>query len=1043
MNLIDFSVKRPIGIIAAVIIVVMFGIINLFRIPIQLTPDVEQPVIEITTTWPKASPYEIEREIINRQEEVLQGIEGLTKITSQSKTGVGTIQLEFDINQDMDKAFRLVDNRMGRVSDYPIDSDEPIIDSASSEDSPIAWIVLKPIDKNINITQCRDFANDVIKEELERIQGVARINVFGGEEVEMQLIVDPTNLAFYKITIGELIDILNSADISVSAGDISEGKRRYIIRTEADFSSIERINNVVIKSEVDNFGKLERVKVSDIAKVKLGYKERDSIIRHQGEPVIAINSIRDAGTNVIEVMEKLQKGIDRLNDTVLKDNNLYLIKVYDETIYIKSAIDLVQSNIIVGGSLAILILLLFLRSMPALIIISISIPISIIGSFVAMAALGRSINVISLAGLAFAVGMVVDAAIIVLENIYRRFEEKKEDIKRSAIDGTKEVWQAIFVSALTTVMVFIPILTMEVEIGQLFRDIAVAISVAVVLSLLVAVTLIPSLSAFLLKKDIKINIKNKFLDKIDNIARSISSKILSFVELTIKHKKRSVITVLTLTSATIFATFILLPKLEYLPEGNRNFVFGVIMPPPGYNLDTTTGIAKNIEQVAKPHLHKIDNQLQEDAIEPKIDNFFFVARENVSFTGATALNPSNAAKLIPILSRPIFKEPGTFGFMTQPSIFGRNISSGRIIEVDISGSDLEEILKVASSAIVDLIQILPLDQGNQFRPNPGLELGFPEIRVIPNDVLLADNGLTPFDLATSIRVFNDGFRVKEITVENKIIDLTVKGLDNSIKRTQDVGTLPIITKQGKIVPVNSLAEVKLTASPMEILHKNKTRTVTIEVRPSTFMPLEVAIEIINQNVIDKYKSNPDYKNIDIRLSGTADKLTIAWDEIVDDLIVAIIIVYLVMAILFNNFLYPLVILFSVPIAAFGGILGLATLNIFTYQALDMLTMLGFVILIGIVVNNAILIVHNTNQNLNIRNMSMDEAIYTATKLRIRPIFMSSLTSVFGMLPLVLFPGAGSELYRGLGSVVVGGLALSAVLTLIIVPAMLTLFKKEK
>jgi HAE1 family hydrophobic/amphiphilic exporter-1 len=306
-------------------------------------------------------------------------------------------------------------------------------------------------------------------------------------------------------------------------------------------------------------------------------------------------------------------------------------------------------------------------------------------------------------------------------------------------------------------------------------------------------------------------------------------------------------------------------------------------------------------------------------------------------------------------------------------------------------------------------------------------------------VRLADNEMSATDLGLTVDAFNDGLRVVEITVDGKRIDLTLKGPQDNVKETQGIGEIPVVTPEGKILPTTSLAHIEVTSGPTEILHLERVRTVTLEIRPAPNLPLEAAMEIVRNKVMVPLEKQGLPTGIEMGLSGTSDELTKTWDAIVLNLILAVIIVYLVMAVLLESFLYPFIILLSVPLATAGGVVGLALLNLITFQPLDMLTLLGFIILVGIVVNNAILIVHQTLFHIRIEEMDVSESITEATRNRIRPIFMSTLTSVFGMLPLVLFPGAGSELYRGLGSVVVGGLALSAMLTLIIIPPLLTVF----
>jgi len=1040
MTLTRLSIERPIAIVAAVLMVVMFGLVALEAIPIQLAPDVNRPIISIHTEWPSAAPAEIEREITNRQEEVLKGIDGLAEITSQSRQGQSRIQMTFDVDTNMDKALLLVSNRLDRVTGYPDEADEPTLSTAGSEDSPIAWFIVTRQEGNERpIHQYGDFIEDIVQERIERVNGVAEVTIYGGSEREIQIIVRPELIAEYRLTIGDVVDALRRANTSISAGDVEEGKRRYVVRTEGELNTLENIRRVVLRSDEDTAtGRLARVTVNDVAEVQFSYKEPNHSIRMLGLSAMAFNAKREVGANVIETMNRIEEAVNELNAFEIPNAGLELQQVYNETVYINSAISLVRQNIWVGGTLAAIVLLVFLRSIRATLVVSLAIPVSVIGSFVAMAALGRSINVISLAGIAFAVGMVVDAAIVVLENIYRLREQGKP-AKMAAYEGTRQVWGAVFVSALTTVMVFIPILVMQLEVGQLFRDIAVAISVSVLLSLLVSATVLPALASRLLPgASSGSEISRLHIPLIDSLAMLFVRAVLAFVRAVTRSRLLAASVVILVTAAAALGTWKFLPKLEYLPEGNRNLMFGIIIPPPGYNLGTMTEMAKRIEESTKPHWATETGPESAPGEPPKIDRFFFVATRSSTFLGAAAIEPRRAAELKPVLAEPVFREPGTFGLISQLSIFGRGFGGGRKIELDISGPDLEAILQVAGRATGKIFQILPRQDGNQFRPNPGLELGAPEVRVLPDRLRLADSRVTAVELAQAIDAFNDGLRVAEVTVGNERLDLMLKGPEGNVAQTQGIASLPVVTPSGQILPTSSLAEVILTAGPTEIRHRERFRTITLEIVPRPNLALEEALEMVDREVTQALLQEGVPPGVKIQVSGTADKLTETWDAMVIDLLLAVAIVYLVMAVLFESFIYPLVMLLSVPLAAAGGVAGLSILNLFVLQPLDMLTLLGFVILIGIVVNNAILLVHQTLYHLRSDGMSAGEAIAEATRNRIRPIFMSTLTSVVGMLPLVLFPGAGSELYRGLGSVVVAGLSLSAALTLLIVPPLLSL-----
>jgi len=1039
MNLIQASIHRPIAVIAVVVMVIMFGWVALQRIPIQMTPDVRQPVIIVDTSWPGASPLEVEREIVNRQEDVLKGIERVRKIESRARTGRSDVTLEFSPSQNMDRALLLVANRLDRVSGYPEEADEPTLRTSGTDDNAIAWFILTRAEGNErDMITYGDFLEDVVQERIERIPGISGVNIFGETEREMRIIVDPERLAQFRLTVSDVVDRLRAENASISGGDVEEGKRRYVVRTEGDFTNVDQVYDIVLRSDADlGDGRIGRVTVRDIALVELDYKKAQALPHKFDDRAMAFNMTREQGANVLVVMEQVHATIRDLADGALRNVGLMVENVYDETLYVNSAINLVQQNILIGGLLAAAVLMLFLRSWRPTLVVSLAIPVSVIGSFVAMAALGRSLNVISLAGIAFAVGMVVDAAIVVLENIYRL---RQEGLSRSeaAHKGAAQVWPAVLVSSLTTVMVFIPILIMELEAGQLFRDIAVAISVSVMLSLLVSVTVIPALASRLLVGSAAEGNNVFKLPIVDDFAHKFVAFWQGFTRMVVRSKLRAIAVVAVITIAAGAFTAIFAPKLDYLPTGNRNFVFGFVNVPPGYNLDEVSAITERIAARTRDLWAPVSGPEPAADGSPKFERFMRVPFSGRAFVGGTAVDPNRAAELGPIIEEAAAQEPGTRAFARQPSLFGRSIGSGRTIDLDIRGNDLQTIYDTAGDVFRRLQQVVPFSEGHRTRPIPSLTLSAPEVRVEPDRTRLADNGLSARSLGQSVDAFNDGVRIAEITVEGKRIDLTLMGPQDMVDETQGIGALPVVTRDGRIVPVEGLANVRITSGPTEIRRADRARTVTLQITPNAQTPLQAALEMIEEEVVGPMEAEGLPDGISFHLTGTADKLIETWNEMVIDLLLAVVIVYLVMAVLFESFIYPLIILLTVPIAAAGGIAGLVALNFWTNQPLDMLTMLGFVILTGIVVNNAILLVHQTLYHIREDGMSADDAIMQATQNRVRPIFMSTLTSVFGMLPLVVFPGAGSELYRGLGSVVLGGLSLSAVLTLAVVPPMMSI-----
>lgn len=1022
MDLIRGSIERPVAVMAVVLMALLFGVLALLRIPIQLVPEVTKPVITVATNWPGAAPIEVEKEIITRQEDALRGLENLEEMQSTAQRGSGSISLEFAVGTDLDKALMLVGNRLDRVTNLPAEAGSPTLSTSGSEDNPIAWFALTPIVADgPPLATYRDFVVDVVKERLERVPGIAQVNINGGAAREIQIIVDPQRLAALRLTPAEVLDRLRRETISISAGTVDEGKRRYVVRVDADHNSLASIRAMVLRT--DGTG---TVTVGDVAEVRMGFKETDARIRYRGEDAITLNATRESGANVIAVMKGVRAAVAELDSGPLPHVGLRMRLLYDETVYINSAIKLVTSNIWQGGLLAALVLLLFLRSSRATLVVALAIPVSVVASFVAMAATGRSLNVISLAGFAFAVGMVVDAAIVVLENIFR-LRQQGMPIAEAAWKGAKQVWGAILVSSLTTVMVFTPILVMELEIGQLFRDIGVAISVAVMLSLLVAVTVVPALANALLTAPPRPLLR---LPGIDHLGRGFVALVMGVARLTVGRIWLGVSVAAAVSVVALILAWSALPKMEYLPEGNRNLIIGNMQPPPGYNLATSMGIGANAEAIARPLWEGSEGK------PPIIQNFFFIARPGSNFMAASHVDDTKAAILKPLLSKAVFSEPGAFGFVTQPSIFGRGIGGARAVSLDVSGGELSEILAVAQKAAQRIDKVLPRKDGHQLRPRPGLELGAPELRLLPDRAALARAGLDARSFATGVDVFNDGVEVTEVMIDGRRLDLMLRGPADGVANTQGIGQLPVVTRNGMVVPVNQLAQVELTAGPTEIRRLERLRTITLELRPAAEMPVEVALEIMQTQVVEALVAEGLPDGVRLSLSGVAGKLQESWLAMKGDLLLAILIVFLVMAILFESFVFPLSIMVTIPVALAGGVAGLWLLNQFDRAPLDMLTLLGFVILMGIVVNNAILMVDQALFHHRQEGMDPIAAILASTENRLRPIFMSTTTTVLGMMPLVVTPGAGAELYRGLGAVIVGGLSVSALLTLLVLPPLM-------
>lgn len=1116
MNLIKSFVHNPVKVAVGVILLLLFGILSLFSMPMQLTPEVQIPTLTIETTWPGASPQEVEREIIQEQEEHLKSVEGVRKISSESMDSMGRVTLEFPVGTDMGEALLKVNTKLAQVPTYPEDAKEPVINTSNVADRPIAWFILGqrvparedadkllaehpdlkkemdlafssrseglkmhrlrklaeknehvrkwlPVERDISVL--RKFAEDTIEAALERVEGVSNSNVMGGREEELQVIVDPEKLAARNLTINAVRLALRAQNEDTSAGDYWEGKRRYVVRTLGQFRSPEQVENAIVSRNAGG-----PVYVRDIGRVVEGHKKPDGFVKRFGTTCIAINAQRAVGANVLDVMDGMRKTAADLNAGVLKHHDLQLVQVYDETEYIYSAINLVGGNLFWGSIFTFVTLLVFLRSARSTIIIFMHILISTIGAFLVMALLGRSLNVPALGGLAFAVGMLVDNAIVMLENIYRR-HQAGESPETASVNGAGEVWGALLNATLANLAVFIPVLFIADEAGQLFRDIAIAISAAVALSMLVAVAVVPTAAMRILKRHPRPDEDGHeqngqaarqgprsglqqllhtlwlplggLLKFFDAVALWMMEHLLSAN----RYLQRGILVRLVFVGFVIgiscLATWLLLPKVEYLPGGNRNLVFAIVMPPPGYNLEQLLKMGMTVEEELRPNWDvdphdptvKADNRVV-------IEDFFFVARNRQVFVGARAADPMRAAELVGVIQKIGDKLPGTILIAKQASLFEQGLTAGRTVDIEITGPDINELVAIGGG-IFGQLRGSPGQPGlmptAQVRPNPSLDLSNPEVRIYPKWEQAADMQVSAAEMGYAVDALVDGAYATDYYKGGDKIDLRIIGEHKFASSEQSLRSIPVATPSGQLIPLEAVADLRLEPGPEQINHRTRQRAITLEVTPPPNMPLEAAMDLISAQVVAPLqasgKISGEYR---IALAGTADKLRSTWQSLRWNLLLAILITYLLMAATFESWVYPFVVILTVPLGAVGGFAGLWLLNLWVAQPLDVLTMLGFIMLVGTVVNNPILIVEQSLVHLREDGLPIGEAVVESVRTRIRPIFMTTLGGLVGLLPLVLAPGAGSELYRGIGAVLLGGLLISTIMTLVFVPALLSL-----
>jgi len=1087
--MIEFCIRNPVKVSVGVIVVALFGAIALWQIPIQLTPEVKTPTISVSVTWPGASPHEIEHEVVQELENQLKGVKGITRMTSWSSYSRGSVTMEFPVGTDITQAMLELNSRINQLRDFPEDAFEPIVSSANLSDRPVCWYVLSPrvpsdqelqtfverhphlaelcqplldahkwdlrlyrlnalakkhpeIDRLLPVTDVSKtlrFVEEHVKSRFDRVRGVANTFVLGGQAQEMQVVVNPAQLAARQLTIDDVRQALRIRNRDTSGGEIREGKRRYIVRTLGQFTSPEQIRQSIVSRQNDI-----TTCVEDVAEVQLGYKLPSSSYRRGGSELIGLGVLSETGANVLEIVDEVRLLSAELNKGVLAQQGMKLSEVWSDADYIDSSVGLVRQNILIGGVLTVLVLLTFLRSVRTTAVIAVAVPTSIVGTFLILRLLGRSLNVVSLAGLAFAVGMIVDNSVVVLENIYRHYQ-KGATPYQAALRGTREVWGAVLASTLTTLAVFIPVLFTQEEAGQLFRDIALAISAAVGLSLIVSITLIPMASARLLQRrslaeESGDSLADETSRRLPNPAKAVDRLAAGFVQRVVAANHwllggvvRRVMLVAVFVGGAVLLSWGLFPDIEYLPDGKKARVQCKLYTPPGYHVGETEDISRRVFQKFRPYWEIDPRSAQAGQLDlPPLMDLLVRATPGEIMVQVQTDDPARISDWLPPLRALGQEIPGMQASAHRLSLFP---GSSRKIDIELTGPNVAAVIELAQQ-IQDEVKVAIPDA--QTSTVPGLWNANPELHVMPHWDRVVELGIDAAELGYVVDTFTDGAYVTDYSTGGEKIDLRIIGKDSYTSRTQDLEDRTIATKDGQLVPLSSLAEFDISSGPPAIRHIERRRAVVVQVRPPADISLGRAVETLEREVITPLRKSGQLPlGLQAKLGGTADRLAESWQAMRFNLLLALAITYLLMAGLFESWLYPLVIILTVPLAAVGGFVCLWLTNQFTDQPLDIITMLGFVILIGTAINNAILIIHQSI-NYIAEGISARDAVVESVHSRIRPIFMTTGTTILGLFPLVVMPGTGSELYRGLGSVVLGGLVVSTMLTLFLVPAVFSL-----
>ena len=1005
MKLVETAVKRPVGVIMIVLAIIALGVISLRNLAIDLFPEIDLPIAVVATSYPDASPQEVEKLVTEPMEGSLSTIQGVNTIQSQSQSGSSLVIIMFENGTNLDNALLEVRESVDGVKSFlPEGANDPSVLRFNPNQMPIMWVGLTGTDDKARL---QSIAEDTVQPYFERQSGVASVSIEGGQERVIELELDRAKMNQYGISPQLIQQSLAGANQSASAGTVQKGEQNLQVRIAGDYTSVEDIEQSIIFSPQG-----AQLKVQDIATVNdITEDQGNSLVN--GSTALVFSVMKQSDGNTVEVSDNILSSIETLNKDLPEDIQLEV--VVDTSDYIKESINSVLDNMIYGGLFALLILLLFLRSVRATIVIGVSIPIAIVSTFVLLYFTGETLNILTMGGLALGIGMMVDSSIVILENIVS-YRQKGASLIEAAKKGASELAPAVIASTTTTLVVFLPIVFVDGIASELFTPLALTIAFSLLASLVVAVTLVPMLSSKLLTKEKeKPYWFNRVLKKVTNVYGKILRKALHFRKTTI-----------TLTIVAIIASLGLTPFIgtAFIPEGDQGQLTITVETPTG------TSNEKNYEYAMEvnDHLEKYNDMIDVSYVTVSSGN-----TQDAIMTGGSAA--SYQIELVPGSER----DMTTDQFVSQldeelSSIAGaeitvQSISSGAMslgdpIQIQISGPETE-VLEQLSDEVISAIGTVD----GIHNPTSSLSDTQPEMNIVVNRELAAQYGLTYQEIMQQVQMTFTGQTIMQYRESGDEMNVRLVYPEDERSTINDLENVLIQNQQGTQIPLLTVADFEQVQSAATITRQNQQRQVNVSAQIIDRPLGNVATDI--ENVLADMTFPEDYE---FTFGGQTEEMESAFIDLSLALILSIFLVYAVMAVQFENFLHPFIIMFSLPTTVVGVIVGLFV----TGQPLSITAFIGIIMLAGIVVNNAIILVDYINI-LRRRGMVRLEAIVEAGKSRLRPILMTTLTTILAMVPLGLGIGEGAEMQQPMAITVIFGLGVSSLFTLVLIPVVYTLF----
>lgn len=1005
MKLVSLSVRRPVGVIMIVLAIIALGTVSVRNLAVDLFPKIDLPIAVIATTYDDAAPEEVENLISKPIESSISSLEGIEEIQSQSQADASVVVMMFKNGTDLDQALLDVRERVDRVKGFlPERAGDPNIMRFNPDQLPVVWVSLTGKDAET----LTSLADDEVSPYFERQEGVASVSVEGAKTREIQVELDEARMMQYNINPQEIMQALNDTNQAASVGTIEKGDQDLKVRITGEFTSVSDIEQTIVQGQSG-----AKVQVSDVAAVKDTFKKSDGVTLVNGEPSVVLSILKKTDANTVEVAQNIKNSFTQLQKELPADVDVKV--VIDTSEFIEQAVDSVISNILIGGAISVFILLLFLKSIRATIVIGLSIPIAIISTFALMYFTGESLNILTLGGLALGIGMMVDSSIVILENIYS-YRQRGYSLFDSATKGAAELTPAVIASTTTTLVVFLPIVYVEGIASDIFTPLALTVSFSLLASLVVAVTLVPMLSSKLLTKAMEDGRRYWF----DTLLEKLNNTYAKALEKVLKFRKTSIFA----TIAMIVASVALIPFIgaEFMPAGDQGQLEIKVETRPGSSLAHTEGVIHEVNEVI-------------DEYEEIVDVNFVSAGGGDFTTGNTSSDVANfTMQLVPPKDRDLSttkfvqeideKLAKIAGAEITVSEMDAGIGMGDPIQINLNGPE-HEVLRELADDIAAGIQ----DIDGVFNPESEAALGVPQLQLDVDKEKAALHGLTVEDIQSQIDLRFIGQVVTVYREEGREIDVTLSYPEDTRSTINDLEDMKVQTNEGEIIPLIELAKFEETQGAVTLIRQNQQAQMNVS---SDIMDRDLSSVVRD---IEKYLDASSFpEGYSYSIGGEAEDMAESFADLTLALIFSIFLVYAVMAVQFENFLFPFIIMFSMPATVVGVVLGLLV----TGLSFSIPAFIGLIMLAGIVVNNSIVLVDYINI-LRRRGMSRYDAIIQAGRSRLRPILMTTLTTVLAMIPLGLALGEGAEMQQPLAITIIFGLTVSSIFTLLLIPVVYTYF----